>query len=244
MHLKLTALLVPIALLTACGGSDPEPTGDPGPQIIDGVLLPDVADATFVDAVSNPFFPLPAGATWVYEATSDGSVERIEIEVLAEKRTIQGVSATQVRDTVTLDGVIVEDTTDWYAQDTTGNVWYLGEDTCEFENGQCATRVGAWEWGVDGALPGILMPGTPTVDGQPFFQEYYVGEAQDVGEVIAVGESVVVAAGSFEGCVKTRDTSALDPDLQEYKYYCSGVGLTRVEEPDATEELIESAGLE
>jgi hypothetical protein len=83
------------------------------------------------------------------------------------------------------------------------------------------------------------MPADPTVDGQPYYQEYYVGEAEDVGEVVEVGLSLTVAAGSFTDCIKTHDFSTLDPDLDEYKYYCPGVGTVKVEEPDIQEELVE-----
>jgi hypothetical protein len=217
------------ALLAGCVG-----TAEP--------VLPDVTEARFVSGVDNPYFPLPVGATWILDATTvDGGLERIAIEVLDETRDIQGVAATVVRDTVTLDGVLLEDTHDWYAQDEAGNVWYLGEETCEYEGGQCVSTAGSWEWGIDGALPGHQMPAEPSVDGQPYYQEYYPGEAEDVGEVVAVGLSVTVPAGTFDDCVKTHDTSPLIPDLDEHKYYCRGVGNVLVEEPDATEELTEYA---
>jgi len=223
-------LLLSLALVVACGGS-----GD--------VLLPDVGAATFVEGVDNPFHPLPVGATWSYEAVTDEGTERIEVEVLSETREIEGVTATVVRDTVTVDGEVTEDTWDWYAQDTDGNVWYLGEDTCEFEGGTCANTAGAWEWGVDGALPGIVMPGAPAVDGQPYYQEYSPGEAEDVGEVVSVDESVHVEAGDFDGCVKTHETSTLDRHADEHKVYCRGIGVVLVEEPGATEALVAYDGL-
>jgi hypothetical protein len=156
---------------------------------------------------------------------------------------VHGVVATVVRDTVYLDDEIVEDTKDWYAQDSQGNVWYLGEDTCEFENGECVSHAGAWEWGVDGALPGILMPASPIVDGRRYYQEYYPGEAEDVGEVVAVGLSVTVPAGTYSDCIKTHDTSTLDRSLDEMKYYCRGVGTVKVEEPEALVELRSATGL-
>jgi hypothetical protein len=229
-------------LLGACGSDDSGP--DP--------VLPNVDEVTFVAGVTNTYFPLPVGATWAYEATTEEGVERIEIEVLdpaTDPKTVNGVTVTVVEDTVLLDGEVIEYTHDWYAQDSDGNVWYLGEDTCEFEPGtfdpdtftfdDCTMPVGAWEWNVDGALPGILMPAEPMVDGQPYYQEFYPGEAEDAGEVVEVGVSVTVAAGTFEDCIKTHDTSTLDPDLDEFKYYCPGVGTVLVEEPDVQEELVE-----
>ena len=38
-----------------------------------------------------------------------------------------GVTCIVVRDTVDIDGVLIEDTVDWFAQDVEGNVWYFGE---------------------------------------------------------------------------------------------------------------------
>jgi len=116
-------------------------------------------------------------------------------------------------------------------------------DTCEFEAGVCVRHAGAWQWGVAGALPGIIMPASPTVDGQPYYQEYYPGEAEDVGEVIGIGLAQVVPAGTFSDCIKTRDTSTLDASLQETKVYCRGVGLVHVDEPDHTVELQRTTGL-
>ena len=216
----------------------PPDTGSGGSR----VTLPDVSSATFVKAITNPYLPLPVGGRWVYEAVTSEGVERDVVEVRAETKTIQGVEATVVYDVVTLDGTIIEETHDWYAQDATGAVWYLGEDTCEFEEGQCVKHAGAWEWGVDGALPGILMPAAPAVDGKPYYQEYYPGEAEDVGEVVAVGEEVTVPAGSWTDCIKTHETSTLDLSLDENKLYCRGVGPARILEPDAIVQLIELTG--
>ncbi|MCA9637786.1 MAG: hypothetical protein KC420_17285 [Myxococcales bacterium] len=205
--------------------------------------LPDVAAATFVDGVDNPYFPLPVGARWVYEAKGEDGTERIEVSVLPETRVVNGVTAVVVRDTVTVNGEVVEDTWDWYAQDSEGNVWYLGEDTCEFEAGECVSKAGAWEWGKEGALPGLVMPAHPAVDGDRYYQEFKEGEAEDAGEVVAVGLSVTVPAGTYSDCIKTHDTSTLDRDLDEHKYYCAGVGVVKVEEPDATEALLEVSGI-
>ncbi len=102
-------------------------------------------------------------------------------------------------------------------------VWYLGEDTAEFENGKVATREGSFEAGVDGAQPGVIMPASPEV-GMTYRQEYYQGEAEDNGEVLALGEQASVPAGDYDDLVKTADTTPLEPDVLEHKYYADGVG--------------------
>ncbi len=215
-----------LTLILGCG-RQPDPD----------VQLPDPSAATFVAGIDHPYMPMPIGATWAYDSV-DGA-EHIDVEVLADTRVVNGVNATVVYDAAFLDGVLVEETWDWYAQDNDGNVWYLGEDTCEVENGACVNHHGAWEWGVDGAVPGWVMPATPTV-GQTYYQEWYAGEAEDVGEVVEIGGSVEVPGGSFTDCVRTHDTSTLDTTLDEFKYACDGVGYALIDEPDTRVELTAS----
>jgi hypothetical protein len=214
------------------GGGETGPSAPP--------ILPPVDGVEFVDVIDNPFLPFPVGARWAYDAVTEEGTEHIEVIVTMDTESIEGVTAVVVRDTATLNGEIIEDTNDWYAQDVDGNVWYLGEDTCEFENGECADRVGTWKWGVEGALPGIVMPAQPAVDGKPYYEEYKVGEAEDAGEVIEVDVHVDVPAGAYDGCIKTAETSTLELSVIEYKYFCPGVGLVLTEEDDVDEELVEA----
>jgi hypothetical protein len=145
--------------------------------------------------------------------------------VLPNPRVVNGVSATEVWDRVYLDGELIEETYDWYAQDVDGNVWYLGEDTKEYENGVVKSTKGSWEWGVGGALPGIIMWADPSAYlNEAYRQEFKEGVAEDWGKVIALNEAVTVPAGSFTGCVKTEDWNALESG-REHKYYCSGYGV-------------------
>ena len=180
----------------------------------------------FTADVTNPWFPLEPGTRWTYrETTEDREVVRVVVTATSVTRKIaNGVTARVVRDTVTLDGDIIEDTLDWYAQDAAGTVWYLGEDTAEFENGEVSTREGSFEAGVDGAQAGVIMPAAPEV-GMSYRQEYYEGKAEDNGEVLALGQQASVPAGPYDDLVKTADTTPLEPDVLEHKYYASGVGL-------------------
>ena len=134
---------------------------------------------------------------------------------------------------------ITQDTLDWYAQDMDGTVWYLGEDTAELENGKITTREGSFEAGVDGAQAGVIMPATPEV-GMAYRQEFYEGEAEDNGEVLALGERAGVPAGEYHDMVKTADTTPLEPDVLEHKYYARDVGLvlTIDKEAGGREELL------
>jgi hypothetical protein len=165
------------------------------------------------------------GSTWVYRETdAEGAVQRVEVTVTDRTKTILGIEATVVHDVVTEDGELIEDTFDWYAQDTAGNVWYLGEATKEFENGKVSTTKGSWEAGVDGAQAGIIVPADPDV-GMTYRQEYYAGEAEDEGEVLSLDERAEVPFGSFDNLLMTKDTTPLEPDILEHKFYAEGVGL-------------------
>ena len=232
---------------TACGGDEelpplPRSHGEgPAPFDPGETYAPTVTAADLTGAVTNPLFPAPVGARWVYEAETEEGLERIEVSVEADPYEVWGVPATVVRDTVYLDGEMIEDTRDWYAQDDAGNVWYLGEDTHEYEAGVEVCACGAWSAGVDGALPGVVMLGAPAV-GDVYRQEYYAGEAEDLAEVVEVGVDVTVPAGSYAGCIVTRDLSAIERHLEERKYYCPGVGNVLVEEGDVRVELIEVSG--
>ena len=235
-RMKLRPLLFVLLLLAAGCGAD-EKTALP--QGSDPVQL-DPAD--FGTEIDNPFFPMTPGNTWVYEEKDvDGSLQRVEVTVTDRTRTIMGIEARVVHDVVTADGKVKEDTLDWYAQDKDGNLWYLGEDTKEYEDGKVSSTKGSWEAGVDGALAGILIPADPEV-GMSYRQEYYEGEAEDRAEVVSVDEHAEVPYGSFDGVLKTEDTTPLEPDLVERKYYAKGVGpvlaLAASKEGHGREELI------
>ena len=183
-----------------------EPVIDPGDG---GHYAPELDPADFVDVIDNPYLPFAPGMKWVYEGEEDGEIERVEVEVLDETRVIEGITATVVRDTVYVDGELAEDTYDWYAQDKDGNVWYLGEDTHEYEGGEAVNAEGSWEYGKDGALPGIVMLAHPEV-GDAYRQEYYEGEAEDMGEVLEVGVTKELGIGSYEDVLVTEDWNPLD----------------------------------
>ncbi len=218
--------------------SSPTPVVDPGDG---GNYQPDLDPANFVDVVDNPYLPFKPGMMWVYEGESEGEAERTEIVVTTERRDIHGISATVVRDTVSAAGRVAEDTYDWYAQDKDGNVWYLGEDTTAYEEDGTTSKEGSWEYGVDGALPGIVMLANPTV-GDSYRQEYYKGHAEDVAEVVQVGETKKIGIGAYTDVVVTEDWNPLDPEIIENKYFAPGVGLIFAEHtagPAESEELVE-----
>ncbi|MGH7503145.1 MAG: hypothetical protein ACREL7_15575 [Longimicrobiales bacterium] len=201
---------------------------------------PDIQASDFVAGVSNPLFPLVPGTTSTFLAETAEGEERIVVEVLSDTRVVNGVTATVVRDRVFMNDELAEDTYDWYAQDSAGNVWYLGEDSKEIENGQVVDTGGSWEWGVDGALPGIIMWADPSAHvGESYRQEFYEDEAEDWGRVVAVDRAVSVPFGSFTGCTETEDWNALESGGRERKFYCPQIGLVLETPADGGNERVE-----
>ena len=222
------AALAPLTACTATPSAPPAPSAEAAstPPLPRGDEPVDLDPADFTAGSDHPYFPLDPGRQWVYrESAPDEPPLRVVVTVTSRTRRIaNGVEARVVRDTVTDHGEVVEDTFDWYAQDAAGNVWYLGEETAEFEDGRIATREGSFEAGVDGALPGIIMPAEPA-DGASYRQEYFEGEAEDNGEVLALGQQAQVPAGHFTDVLLTADTISLEPRVLEYKLYAPGEGL-------------------
>jgi hypothetical protein len=231
-RLIATALLgvCSLALLTsACGADTPAGRNHGGgtsspeglPQGGERVKL-DPED--FTTRIDNPYWPMAPGDKWVYKETDEGEQYDVEVTVTDRTKTIaNGVEARVIHDVVSQDGQPVEVTDDWYAQDKAGNVWYLGEDTAEYENGRVTSRAGSFEAGVDGAQAGIIMPAHPR-DGMAYRQEYYRGEAEDRAEVLSTQEQVEVPFGHFEDALLTKDLVPTEPKVSEYKLYAKNVG--------------------
>ncbi len=205
----------------------------------DGTYTVNLTPADFVDMVDNPYFPLPTGAKWEYEIREGNDSKQTDtLEVLKEKRNVNGVQATVVRDTVSAGNQIVEDTFDWFAQDKYGNVWYVGESVDNYIAGILVSHTGSWEWGVDGALPGIIMWADPSAHlNEEYRQEYYVGKAEDMGQVLSVDENLTVPFGSFDQVVKTLDFSNIEA-AKEQKFYAPGIGLLKEMDVNGKEEVV------
>jgi len=195
---------------------------------------PRIDPRDFVKGVTNPFFPLVPGQTKVFEKVSDEGTERIEVTTTHDTKLILGVECLVVQDTVSLEGELIEDTEDYFAQDRSGNVWYFGELAMNFEDGELTDLDGSWRAGVDGARPGIVMKAAPAV-GNVYRQEFLVNEAEDAARVTALGRTVSVPFGTLKGCVETLDFSPLEPGHLERKFFAPGVGLVLEINPETGE---------
>jgi hypothetical protein len=182
---------------------------------------------SFVSQVDNPWFPLPPGTVSVYRGMKDGQAARDVFTVSRETKVIEGVRATAIDDRLYLRGRLAERTTDWYAQDKLGNVWYLGERTATLDAaGKVKSTDGSWQAGVDGARAGIYMPAHPKV-GQSGQQEFYKGHAEDRYEVLSLSAHVHTPAASSRRALRTRETTALEPGVIDEKLYVRGIGTAR-----------------
>src|SRR3989338_4222340 len=184
---------------------------------------PEINPADFSTKISNRYLAFTPGTTYIYEGKVEEGVERTEVYVTNNIKNVMGVNVVEVRDRVYLDNELIEDTKDWYAQDKYGNVWYFGEDSKEIIDGKISSTKGSWAAGYYGAKPGIVMKANPKV-GDIYKQEYFPGEAEDMGEIVALGVKIKVKYGSFSDCLQTRDWNPLEPGDDEYKYYCPEAG--------------------
>jgi hypothetical protein len=168
----------------------------------------------FVSGVDNPWFPLKPGSVWRYRGIKDGKPSTEVMRVTGATRQILGVNTTAVDDRLYINGKLEERTTDWYAQDRQGNVWYFGEDTAELDSqGKVKTTEGTWRAGVNGAEPGIFMFANPK-PGRSAQQEFYKGHAEDHFQVVTRSGSSLL----------TKEWTPLEPGVIDHKHYRRGVG--------------------
>ena len=209
MRLPIAFALAATALLVGSPGAT---AAQPGP-------------AGFVRAVDNPWFPLVPGTTFVYRGVKDGAPTRDVVRVTSGTRVIDGVRCVAVSDQLYAAGRLAERTTDWYAQDRSGTVWYFGEDTAELDrSGRVTNREGSWLAGVDGARAGVFMPARPRI-GQAFRQEFLKGHAEDHFRVLGLHASVRTPAVASTRALLTKEWTPLEPDVVDHKLYIRGVGL-------------------
>lgn len=236
-----------VVLTAACGGS-PAPAPNSGtsaaqssaaPMTIADPYSPTIDPATFSTTIDNPYFPVVPGTRTIYQSHTPDGLQQTTTEVTRDTKTIMGVKTVVVHDTVSVDNRTTEDTFDWYAQDRDGNVWYFGEATKAIAEDGTVDTEGSFEGGVDGALPGIIMPGHPQV-GDRYRQEYAKGVAEDTGEVLNLtGSETTPLTGPLGDLMVTKDTDLLDPTAPaENKYYARGIGVILTTEAGGRDEAV------
>ena len=185
--------------------------------------------SNFTTTIDNPYFPLPVGRTWVYRGIKDGQTQEDTVTVTGQTKVVaEGITARVVSDVARHDGTVLEETSDWYAQDKAGNVWYVGEATAaHLPNGKVDTS-GSWEAGVHDAEPGIVMEADPQIP-DAYRQEYLAGQAEDTAWIVDRGGSVTVPAGTFKNALTSLEATRIEPGAYDRKVYAPGVGMVREE---------------
>jgi len=181
--------------------------------------------ANFVSVIDNPYYPLPVGRVLVYRGVRDGNKQIDTVTVTDQTKVLEGITGTAVSDVAkTPGGKLLEKTTDWYAQDTQGNVWYLGEDTKAYlPNGQVDSS-GSWQADVNDGEPGIIMEGDPQIP-DAYRQEFLLGQAEDTAWITGLGGSLKVPYGTVHNVLTSLEHTTLEPDVVDQKVYAPGLGI-------------------
>jgi len=180
----------------------------------------------FVRVISNPYYPLPVGRTLIYRGVRDGQTQTDRVHVTSGTKVLEGITATTVTDVALHNGKLLEKTTDWFAQDKQGNVWYLGEDTAAYlPNGQI-DRSGSWQAGVHDGEPGIVMLAHPQIP-DAYRQEFLRGQAEDTAWIVNKGGSVRVPFGVVHHILASLEFTRLEPGVIDQKIYAPGIGIVR-----------------
>src|SRR5436190_2135245 len=229
--LALVALIGTIAVWAPWASS----AGSGSSSTYEPVLDP----ANFTTTIDNPYFPLPVGRTLIYTGVKDGQTQEDRVTVTDQTKTVaEGITARVVTDVATHDGKLLEKTSDWYAQDKQGNVWYLGEDTAQYlANGKVDTS-GSWEAGVDDAEPGLVMEANPQIP-DAYRQEFLSGEAEDTAWIVDRGGATTVPYGKVRNVLTTLGTTRLEPGAYDQKVYAPGLGIVREQALTGAPELAE-----
>jgi hypothetical protein len=177
--------------------------------------------------ITNIWFPLLRGSVYVYDGQKDGKTSRDVMTVSNKVKDITGIRAAVINDRVFLNGQLSERTTDFYAQDKKGTVWYLGEKTAELNTkGKVTSTEGSFLNGSKGAKGGIFMPTHPAV-GQSFQQESFKGQAEDHFQILDMAASITTPAISSNSAMLTQETTPLEPGVVDHKYYVQGIGTVK-----------------
>jgi hypothetical protein len=233
-------VLVGIGLIAGYG-----PGGPAGAMPHPGVSPAAAVDpADFTTPVPNPYFPLEPGTVSFLRGSEDGERLLNRTSVTPWKKVIQGVTTTVVNDVLYEGGVLREKTTDWYAPDNAGNVWYFGEATAVYNNqGHVVDTEGSWQAGVDGAVAGIIMTANPGPT-DAYRQEFYRGHAEDQGWIVARHQVADVPYGKVTDVVRSYEWTRLEPGVVSLKLYGPGLGIIREKDVAGGTELLELTRVE
>src|ERR671923_620261 len=189
-----------------------------------------IENCTFSSTGRNPFFILEPNYQLVLVGEEDGEEVVLTITVLNETREVNGTETRIVEERETVAGELVEVSRNFFAIcEETNSVFYFGEEVDEYENGAIVGHEGGWRAGEGANRPGIIMPGTILL-GSRYYQEIAPNVAMDRAEIINMGQAIQTPFGEFTDTLITEETTPLEPDVVELKYYAAGVGQIQEED--------------
>jgi hypothetical protein len=187
----------------------------------------DIEKCRFSPTGENKYFILKPNYQLSFEGVEGKDTTRLVITVLNETQMIGGVETRVVEEKESVNGRVAEISRNFYAVCTrTNSIFYFGEDVDIYKDGKIASHGGAWRAGDGDAKAGVMMPGIILL-GSRYYQEVAPGVAMDRAEIVSVSEAIQTPAGKFQNCLKTEETTPLEPKNKEYKLYAPGVGLVK-----------------
>ena len=179
---------------------------------------------TFSDLGRNRYFVLEPGHQLNLAGEIRAGLFEVRQTVTNQTRVINGVNTRLVEELERVNGEVVELSLNYYALcQETGDLFYFGEQVELLDGGVVVSSEGSWEAGVDGALPGIAMPATFML-GARYQMEIAPGIAMDRVENLDAGFSFPTPAGTFDNCVRTLESTPLEPGERTVKVYAEGIG--------------------
>ena len=174
----------------------------------------------------NPYFILEPGYQLVLEGMEGKDKIKLIITVLNETKKIGNVETRIVEENESANGKTVEISRNFFAFcKQTGSVFYFGEEVDMYKNGKIINHEGAWI-AEGNNKAGIMMPGIVLI-GARFYNEMAPGVAMDRVEIISISNTLQTPAGTFYNCLKTEETTPLEPKVKEYKLFTPGIGLIK-----------------
>lgn len=184
-------------------------------------------NCNFADTGRNTYFILEPGFQLTLQGVEDDDSVALVITVLEDTQEIDGVLTRVVEERESANGELIEVSRNFFAVcPANGSVFYFGEDVDIYEHGKVAGHDGAWRAGENGFKPGLMMPGLVLV-GSSYYQEIAPAVAMDRARVVNTDTTIQTPTQTFRHCLITEETSALEPDSREQKYYAPGIGLIK-----------------
>jgi len=207
-----------LAFSTACGDGT---AGNSGWQQEFGI-----SSCKLLTTGRNQYFVLEPG----FQIVLEGGDTKLQITVLDETKMVDGVNTRVVEEREWKAGKLYEVSKNYFAMcEQTKDVFYFGEDVDFYENDKVVKHDGSWLAGTNGNKAGLMMPGAPKLT-MKYYQEIAPGVAMDRAEIVSLDETCKTPAGTFSGCMKVKETSAIEFFAKEYKYHAPGIGLVRDED--------------